>query len=572
MLRVANRLASLPSLSRSFSTLNSASSAPATRTSLARTVWRATYRTLAVGSVAAGGAYYALRNKDDRRADAAKIYRYVSFWSTLFPIYMDDKWTGFRLRGVDPSVREARMSAMHERYAKETLDLILHLKALYIKIGQVLATRQDILPKQYRDVYGCLFDSVPSARSGEEIRKIVCESLDIARIEDRFASFDDVAIGAASIGQVHAATLLDGTSVVVKVQYPDSEALFDMDLTTLGQFAALAQPEQLPILDELQRQIRLELDFQREAWALDTVYKNIMPHFGDEVVIPRPISGMSSRYVIVMERLEGGIKLVDGIISQYTAIAEANGITLEELRDRAVKDVSSMRRGRFAAFQLRMYVWFLWMRNSVANTFIGVYNHSLRPLVGAPRHPYYAPLTKPINHVKLMDTLMRVHGHELFIDGVFNGDPHPGNILLLPDGRIGLIDYGQVKVMALQDRVHLAKIIVALYEGTPENVVEEARALGLRTKRMDPYVIEKLARVYFDRDGPDVTEGLNLQQFGEMLDKRDPVVSAVGEYFLAARTGIILRGIAAMLAYDISTAKAWVPYAKELLRTQNERK
>ncbi|CAN0548578.1 unnamed protein product, partial [Ectocarpus sp. 8 AP-2014] len=78
----------------------------------------------------------------------------------------------------------------------------------------------------------------------------------------------------------------------------------------------------------------------------------------------------------------------------------------------------------------------------------------------------------------------RVHGHQIFVDGAFNGDPHPGNILLTPDGKLGLIDYGQVKHMALEERVKLAKLIVALDEDDREGVVRAYIDMGIRTKRM----------------------------------------------------------------------------------------
>ncbi len=84
------------------------------------------------------------------------------------------------------------------------------------------------------------------------------------------------------------------------------------------------------------------------------------------------------------------------------------------------------------------------MRAVLHNTRAGMYNWTVGLLV-AGQMPYVTAAV-PLNHAAMIDTLLRVHGHEIFVDGFFNADPHPGNILLCPDGRLGLIDYGQVCV------------------------------------------------------------------------------------------------------------------------------
>ena len=69
---------------------------------------------------------------------------------------------------------------------------------------------------------------------------------------------------------------------------------------------------------------------------------------------------------------------------------------------------------------------------------------------------------RPINLGALLELLMKVHADEIFVGGVFNGDPHPGNILLMSDGRLGLIDYGQVKELDVDTRISLAHLFIAL--------------------------------------------------------------------------------------------------------------
>ncbi|CAN0519191.1 unnamed protein product, partial [Ectocarpus sp. 8 AP-2014] len=95
---------------------------------------------------------------------------------------------------------------------------------------------------------------------------------------------------------------------------------------------------------------------------------------------------------------------------------------------------------------VRMGLWrgLLWGRATTSNAGRFLYNTLLAPVAGATRLEYQKARL-PLNTEKLIETLFRVHGHQIFVDGAFNGDPHPGNILLTPDGKLGLIDYGQVQ-------------------------------------------------------------------------------------------------------------------------------
>merc|ERR1719356_1979553 len=101
------------------------------------------------------------------------------------------------------------------------------------------------------------------------------------------------------------------------------------------------------------------------------------------------------------------------------------------------------------------------------------------------------------SHVSL---LLDVQGYQIFVNGVFNGDPHPGNILRMPDGRLGLIDYGNVKRLDLRSRARLGRLIIALADGDRTAAVAHARELGFRTRRNDPEVLFRLAQLSFDRD------------------------------------------------------------------------
>ena len=119
---------------------------------------------------------------------------------------------------------------------------------------------------------------------------------------------------------------------------------------------------------------------------------------------------------------------------------------------------------------------------------------------------YAAPLLTDFNPARVMSTLCKVHGHELLKDGLFNGDPHAGNFLLLRDGRIGCIDYGQVKKLTTSERHWLCKVYLALRDDDTERLRALAQEIGMRTRYNLDYTRQKMLTFALDRDGRDVTQ------------------------------------------------------------------
>jgi len=132
---------------------------------------------------------------------------------------------------------------------------------------------------------------------------------------------------------------------------------------------------------------------------------------------------------------------------------------------------------------------------------------------------------------KSLDLLVNVHGHQIFVNGVFNSDPHPGNILQLEDGRLGLIDYGQVKRLNVNDRMVLSDIIIAL--GESENIedsdqtriADAMRDFGFESLRNKNDVIAMTAELYFDSNSYGSALGYpNPQGYFQYLSSLDPMV------------------------------------------------
>ena len=166
-----------------------------------------------------------------------------------------------------------------------------------------------------------------------------------------------------------------------------------------------------------------------------------MPHFRN-VVIPRPIPGMVSEFVLVMEKLDG-MKLIDALKIEQEKMAVAQGKTLEELeREMMAKYLSgelyheAKKRYTPSAFIVNTYASLIRAVHQLKNVLIFVYNHSIASILKRPPMEYIEQQVF-INPHEIIDLLNEVHAHEVLLDGVFNGDPHPGNIFLLKNGKIG---------------------------------------------------------------------------------------------------------------------------------------
>ena len=184
----------------------------------------------------------------------------------------------------------------------------------FVKLGQVLSTRPDLLPPAYITELARLQDTVSPA-PWELVRAQIEAELG-APTDEVFATLDPEPLAAASLAQVHAATLPDGAEVVVKVQRPDIEATINVDLDILADAARLLQERtplgelyDLPgIVEEFAATLRAELDFYREGHNADRFRAN----FASEpyLYIPRVYWEYTTRRVLVMERIRG-IKIDD---------------------------------------------------------------------------------------------------------------------------------------------------------------------------------------------------------------------------------------------------------------------
>jgi len=253
-------------------------------------------------------------------------WRFVSVAWQFLPLllsYARDR-RRFLLFGGRRSVSPERQRARAQRL----LDSLLALGPTFIKLGQLLSTRPDVLPPVYVEVLSELQDRVPPA-DWADAREVV--EAEVGPVDERFEAFDTDPISGASLGQVYRAEV-DGEQVAVKVRRPGVEDLVETDLRVLRwalpvvlYFVDDARAFSLRNLtDEFAKTIREEMDYEREAEMLTEIEAN----FADEpyIAIPSVVDSHSGERVLTMEYLEGAkisdVDELDAMGVDRSAVAE----------------------------------------------------------------------------------------------------------------------------------------------------------------------------------------------------------------------------------------------------------
>lgn len=438
---------------------------------------------------------------------------------------------------------------------------------MYTKYGQIGAGLTNTFSKVWIEKLRKLEDRVEPQPASIVLRTI---AEDLGRPPDEiFAEFDEVPLGSASIGQVHRAKLHSGEEVAVKVQYPTSERLFKTDMKTIRGFLETFAPEQAIMLDELERSLEGEFNYVEEAKNLVEVGQNMVDAgFAAEVYVPQPVGAMTTRRVLFMELLQGP-KLKDGLSGYAKILAAENGMTLEEFEAAETERIEQEGAGPYTgptATTMQAYLQAARTWDSVRNVGVWGYNAVYGNLSGAPMAWYETVL--PPNTPRIMEALMRVHGHQLLVNGFFNADPHAGNFLLLPDGRIGLIDYGATKRLSNSDRLVACVLYAALRRRDTAMIRNVCLNGGYKSKHSNEEVMMKLMRFGFDTYGKDLLEGKNVQQFMDDLYATDPWEEGADNLIMANFLSIRLRSVGLQMAHPVVCSDYWGAKAEEVLAAE----
>lgn len=310
--------------------------------------------------------------------------------------------------GLDEYLTSDAEAQLDPAAARKAVDLAADLERMgptYIKLGQLLSTRYDMLPPVYTDALARLQDSVEPFPA-EQAREIVEAEIG-ARIRHLFESFDDKPVGAASLGQVHRARTRSGKDVVVKVQRPGIRETVRDDMAVLTQLAELAERRTdvgrrfgiTRLLAQFRRSLVGELDYRRESANLVRFGELTAPY--PHLVVPQPLPDYTTSRVLTMDFVAG----------------------------RKVTDVT----------------------------------------------PYGL---LDIDAPTLVAELFRCYLQMILVEGTLHADPHPGNILLTPEGTLALLDLGMVATVPprIQDKV--VKVLLAIGDGDGEEAASVLASMG----------------------------------------------------------------------------------------------
>ena len=232
----------------------------------------------------------------------------------------------FVTKALDGGEPAAPDQSSAEAFAKD----LESLGPTFIKLGQILSTRADLLPPAYLDALARLQDHVEPFPY-EDVERTIREELGV-RISHAFAEFDRLPIAAASLGQVHRAVLRSGRQVAVKVQRPDVQERVEKDLDALREIAVLVDRlggtyrhvDAARLLDEFKRTLMSELDYREEARNLVTIARQL--HDFEHIVIPLPVDDFTTARVLTMDYI-GGTKITSVSHVEWT---EVDGAALAE--------------------------------------------------------------------------------------------------------------------------------------------------------------------------------------------------------------------------------------------------
>ncbi len=381
-------------------------------------------------------------------------------------------------------------------FAERVRAVLEALGPTFVKLGQILSTRADIVPDDVAKALKALQDRAEPI-SYEAVRGVIEEELG-RRLEEAFDTFDREPLATASIAQVHRATFKrDGVSiaVVVKVQRPGIREKMRSDLSLLywlarffeGTIEEVSAYSPTSVVEEFEGAVEEELDFVHERHNIDLARKNFANH-PELLVIPEPFPDRCTARVLTMSYLDG-IKITD---------------TRGNPRYDAEK---------------------LW-NNLVEMSYLAVFEH-----------------------------------------GFFHGDPHPGNLLVLEDGRIGLIDYGLYGHLTKEQQDLLVQWLAAIGLKSPAGLARLTLKVGQPPAGFDRLAYERdIARLMEKYVGKEIRELDSASIIADSVETiRRHRIKLPTDFAVLARATATLEGVVRQIKPDLDFQKLVLPYVQRLM-------
>ncbi len=367
------------------------------------------------------------------------------------------------------------------------------LGSTYIKLGQVLSTRSDLLPAKVIKELAKLQDDVPPFPFSE-VKRIIEKELS-RPITELFESFDETPFGSASIGQVHKAYLKDGEPVAVKVQRPGIQKIIEVDLEIMLHLATLmerhieelALHRPVKIVEEFTRTLEKETDYTVEAANIERFSRNFLGN--PTLYIPRVYHELTTARVLTMEFVEG-IK-----VSKVERLKEA-GLDPKVINERGA------------------------------------------------------------------DLILT----QIFEHGFFHADPHPGNILVLPNNVVCLLDFGMAGTVDRTTREDFVDLIDAVVRQDAYHATQVL--LKLTTREVEPN-LRLLEREVAEFIGKHLYKTLKEIRIGKLIQHLFEMVSThrlqiPPDLFLMMKALSTVEGVAVMLDPDFDMIARATPFIKKV--------
>ncbi|MFN5698594.1 MAG: ABC1 kinase family protein [Cyanobacteriota bacterium] len=404
-------------------------------------------------------------------------------WQTLIPI-------GLYLLGVAGDWLTGQLANQNRarNRARECAQLLTDLGPAFIKAGQALSTRPDIIPPVLLEELAALQDQLPGVDSA---LAMACIEEDLgAPVHEIYEQLDREPISAASLGQVHRGVLKGGQKVAVKVQRPGLREQITLDLYIVRNIAAwlnqnigLIRSDLVGLIDELGRRVFEEMDYCNEASNAEK-FATLHQH-NPRIAVPAIHRHATSRRVLTMEWIDG-VKLTN------LEAVKALGIDPDEMVE------------------------------------VGV-NCSLQQL---------------LEH------------------GFFHADPHPGNLLALPDGRLAYLDFGMMSEVSRESRTGLIQAVVHLVNRNFPALSKDFVKLGFLGEEVN---LEPIVPAFESVFGQALEMGVSKLDFKAVTDDLSGVMykfpfQVPPYYALIIRSLVTLEGIALSVDPEFKILGAAYPY------------
>lgn len=255
-----------------------------------------------------------LAGEEGEKVSSSKLQRVLRLGSVgagVAASSLAGKFKNFVRGGSDDE--EEQLRELYRKNADKMADVLGQLKGASMKVGQMLSADPEMIPPEFADGLARLQRDAPPMTYNTVKEQI--EAATDRPIESVFDQFDPTPVGAASIGQVHRATLESGEDVAVKIQYPGVSEALDSDLETLKSMLVWGRPfvprEKLDrYFAEIRSVLQMEADYVQEAEQLARFQTHLADR--DDVIVPKPFPKWSSKSVLVMEYIEG-VKLDEAL-------------------------------------------------------------------------------------------------------------------------------------------------------------------------------------------------------------------------------------------------------------------